>query len=55
MNEQNNTCIDGRCPAGVDEIRKIGLTRNEKRAIFHSILNLSKVAQPVRVEEERVA
>jgi hypothetical protein len=41
--KEYNKCVDGKCPAGIEAIRKIGLTPKEKRAIFHSIvLNLKK-------------
>ena len=27
-------CIDGRCPTGVDKVKKVILTPKEKKAIF---------------------
>jgi hypothetical protein len=30
-------CVDGRCPAGIEQVKKIGLTPREKRAIFFSL------------------
>ena len=33
----DHQCADGRCPPGIDSVKKIGLTQKEKRAIFFSL------------------
>jgi hypothetical protein len=33
----NNKCTDANCPPGIEQVRKIGLTPKEKRAIFFNI------------------
>lgn len=34
INGNDHQCIDGRCPVGIDSVKKIGLTPQEKRTIF---------------------
>lgn len=38
-------CIDGRCPEGIDEMKEIGLSPLEKRAIFFSLQSAIKRAK----------
>ena len=33
----HNVCPDGRCPEGIESLKEITLTPQEKRAIFFSI------------------
>jgi hypothetical protein len=33
----NSLCIDGRCPVGIDSLKKIGLTPKEKRAVYFGL------------------
>jgi hypothetical protein len=60
MEDYNNCdCKDGKCPSGIEKVRKISLTPREKRKIFHSILNLasgrsSEIAEKGKVVSELV-
>ena len=48
-------CIDGRCPVGIDSVKKIGLTPQEKRAIFFCLKNeikRSKIVKAMSTHQE---
>lgn len=46
MKNKAHECIDGRCPVGIDSVKKIGLTPQEKRAIFFCLKKEMKLARP---------
>jgi hypothetical protein len=50
MKKHSQNCADGTCPVGIEELRKIGLTPKEKRAIFHSIMDFKK--DELKISEE---
>lgn len=42
---ETEPCLDGRCPEGIDEVKGIGLSPLEKRAIFFSLQSAIKRAK----------
>jgi hypothetical protein len=46
--------MDGDCPAGIEAVKKIRLTSDEKRAIFLALqLDIEKQAQTSNEEESK--
>lgn len=53
--QHNNVCVDGDCPQGIELLRKIGLTPEEKRAIFLTLkheMEIQRMAQETLREVE---